>query len=504
MNLKLNNLPVYLKSGPALNLWAGYFCFASVAIYGICSIPLAVRFLNKEELGLWVLITQVVGYLIFLELGVGACSGRTLASPLASGIQEEIDKAWSTIVVLLSVMGLAMAIVGLSLQPLILEYFKIPSYLHTEAFFVLSGSILINALLVPLRGASGVLLCQERYYWSLIIQGVLPWINFFSFAIFLLLGLGMRSYVYSGLIVAISQYFWFNYLLSKGPHKIRFRPRLVSFQTIKPILGYSSSMIMWSLAPALLASVPPLVIARHVGLDQVTIYNVTSRVPTMMGTLAMRIYSSFFPRMQSLYISGNLASFLPLYRFASNLSVWSLGVFLTVAILVNPFAVDFLARPDFYGGTLVTTFFIIGIFSVGVGEHLGNLFIFAGKPKLISIILGIEIVVAYTSAVLASTRFGIIGVAASVALAPLVCRIPYYILFGPRTCGYNFFNLYGPSSYTICCFTMMASSGFLIAKQSSAVGPYVIAILLLIIGITAGILSIRATIRDFKSWKHPS
>jgi O-antigen/teichoic acid export membrane protein len=501
VNLWARKLLGYSKSGPALNLWAGYFTFASAAICGICSIPLAVRFLDKEELGLWLLISQVIGYLIFLDLGIGASCGRILAEPLSSGNQDEIDKVWSSMVLLLSIAAGTMAVLGTGISPLVLEHFKIPDYLLNQAGFVFISSVLVNASLVPLRAVSGVLLCQERYYWSLIMQGVLPWFNLASFGLFLFLGVGIRAYVYASVVVAIVQYFWFRHLLATGSHKIRLRPRLVSWNSIKPILGYSSSIILWSIAPVVMASIPSFVIARHVGLEQLTIYNITSRIPTMMGVLAMRIYSAFFPRIQSLFVAERFVEFLPLFRLASNLSIWALCIFLSVASLLNPFAVDILAGRDFYGGTTLSLIFALGILLGGVGEHLGNLFIFAGKPKLISLVLGVEVALAFAVATLICPHFGVLGVAATIAIAPLFCRLPYYAVFGPKTIGFSLVELYRPGISAICGILLMMVAWWIAIHQELKFGMFLIVVPLVLAAFGAAIYSLRAALLDYRAWR---
>lgn len=431
-----------LKSGPGLNLAAGYFSFVSAAIYGFASIPVAVHFLAKEEIGLWNLISQVVAYLLFLELGVGAAAGRMLAEPLSSGNQGQIDRSWSTILAILASQSAIILAVGWMVSPALVSFFSIPPHLADDARFLWLGMSFLHAAGFPLRAYTGVLLCQERYHWSLIINGLVPWIQLATFATLLAFGAGLRAYVAAFFLVSICQFVWLRWLVGKGPHRLRFQQRSIHWPTAKPILGYSFSMMMWALAPAIIASIPAVILGRFMGLEYVTVYIVTFRVPQMVSMLALRGFHAFFPKMQNLYVIGQRTRFAHFYRVATSLSLLMTGLGLVIAMLANRHVVEFLARSDFYAGNSVTLWFALGFITMAVSEHLGSLFIIAGKGKLVSLILGVEMIATFFLASLLCQRFGLTGVAASLALGPLLVRTPYYLFYGPRTCLFSIKDLY--------------------------------------------------------------
>lgn len=455
-----------LKSGPALNLAAGYFSFASTAIYGFASLPVAIHFLDKEQIGLWNLISQAVAYLLFLELGVGAAAARMLAEPIASRCQEKIDRAWSTILVILAIQGLVILLTGWLLRDSVIAYFKIPPQLAAEAGFLWLGMAALHAATFSSRAYTGVLMCQERFHWPLIISGVTPWIQLASFAALLALGAGLRSYVLATLVVNCCQFFWLRHLIRKGADRIRFRPSDATWQTARPILQYGFSMMLWTIAPAVLASVPALVIGRTLGLEQVTMYVVSSRVPLMVSTLAMRSFHAFFPKMQNLFVRGQRERFVLIYRSATVMSLLMIGAGLIFAMLVNREVVVFLSREDFYAGNAVTFWFAIGFVTMAMSEHMGSLFIIAGKGRLVSLVLALEILITLAGASLLCARYGLAGVAAALALAPLLVRLPYYLLRGPRTCSFSISEVYGKASWAMVSSLLFVIGAYLILNRS--------------------------------------
>src|SRR3954453_16604650 len=62
----------------ARSLASGYAAMASNIIYTLASVPLALHYLSKDEFGLWALVTQVVGYLLLLDMGITGSVSRFL------------------------------------------------------------------------------------------------------------------------------------------------------------------------------------------------------------------------------------------------------------------------------------------------------------------------------------------------------------------------------------------------------------------------------------------
>ena len=121
------------------------------------------------------------------------------------------------------------------------------------------------------------------------------------------------------------------------------------------------------------------------------------------------------------------------------------GICLLISVLANSWIVGFLARPDFYGGLLLTLLMATGLLTVAVAEHLGSLFYCAGKAKLVSLVLALEVILTFLIAAFLCGRHGLLGVATTIALMPALVRIPYYIRQAPAACSSTCWALYGPA-----------------------------------------------------------
>ena len=93
-----------LKRSRALhNLSSSYLAFVSSSSCALFSIPVAVHHLSKDEIGLWSIVQVVVGYLVWLDLGIGQATGRKIADAFAHDDRSEINRWWTLSVGILAI-----------------------------------------------------------------------------------------------------------------------------------------------------------------------------------------------------------------------------------------------------------------------------------------------------------------------------------------------------------------------------------------------------------------
>lgn len=85
---------------------ASYAQLASTVITGLVSVPLALKFLDDERLGLWNFTLQSLGYFLLLDLGVTSSAGRLMAEPIHRGDTRECNRWFSLFTIILTVQGL--------------------------------------------------------------------------------------------------------------------------------------------------------------------------------------------------------------------------------------------------------------------------------------------------------------------------------------------------------------------------------------------------------------
>src|SRR5205807_655213 len=145
---------------------ASYFQMATVVLTGLISFPLALRYLSNEQVGLWSFTVQSLGYFLLLDFGVTSSAGRLMGEPVYSGSEEECSRWFSLFMVVLTIQGLLILLPGILLVDPLLNWFSIPPHLRTEARALWLLMLALNALVFPFRVSGGILVAQNRYYWS--------------------------------------------------------------------------------------------------------------------------------------------------------------------------------------------------------------------------------------------------------------------------------------------------------------------------------------------------
>ena len=64
--------------------FASYVQMASIALTGLMSVSLALKFLDTERMGLWSFVVQSLGYFLLLDFGITGSVGRLMGEPLHS------------------------------------------------------------------------------------------------------------------------------------------------------------------------------------------------------------------------------------------------------------------------------------------------------------------------------------------------------------------------------------------------------------------------------------
>jgi O-antigen/teichoic acid export membrane protein len=104
-------------------------------LVGILTISFLTRQFGADKYGVWVLIGLVAGYLVVLDFGLIAATGRRLAARLAVGDRHAVSRIVATH--LASSLALSIFIAGAALAVAVLfpRIFLVPSNLQRDAFF---------------------------------------------------------------------------------------------------------------------------------------------------------------------------------------------------------------------------------------------------------------------------------------------------------------------------------------------------------------------------------
>jgi O-antigen/teichoic acid export membrane protein len=178
--------------------------------------------------------------------------------------------------------------------------------------------------------------------------------------------------------------------------------------------------------------------------------------------LGKRNYQSFYPALQKMFIQGDREKFIAKYADVGLLTVASgLGIS-GIILCMNRTAVELLAKPEFYAGPVATAWFAVATITMPVCGLLHTPLLVAGKMGKSVIVAFARAIIAVGLCILAFLQYGIAGLAAVMALLPLVMGA-YAYLRGAKEVGCKPTELAGSIALsTFVAITLVMSGGILI------------------------------------------
>lgn len=433
------------ESRAARNAAASYLAFLSASVCGLISIPIAVSYLNKTQMGLWSIVYTLVSYLLWLDLGIGNATGRKIAAAIAAEDEVEVNRWWTLSIGMLALLGLLMLATALALSPFLTALLNIPTEYTGDALWLFLGMAAISAAGMPFRAYPGLLIAQERFHWVPLVQAMMPWLQLGTFWFLLHAGFGVRSYFPA---LAFSQASgWVIYLWKVHKHGLHVRVDFGGWtkRRFHELFSYSSSLAVTGIVESVLQSLPALLLARLGGLPLVPVYNVSNRGAGMIHSVAQRTTYAFFPNLQKLFVGGEHQLFGDKFQKVNQLGVW-VGLMGAGGLLAgNRPLVCWLSKADFYAGTWTNVWFACWVMTFPFVNGISDLFQLSGRMGRTALFALLELPL---GALLCwcGYHFGNLpGLAAAFAFLPLLIRGPYALYAGPRYCNFPSWTLCGNS-----------------------------------------------------------
>lgn len=453
------------QSKAARNAAASYFAFFSTAASGLLMIPVAVQFLRKEEIGLWAVVNAAISYLVWMDLGVGAATGRKIADAISAGDQTEINRWWTATRAVLGIQGLVIILLGIACIPLFNVAFNLTGGLKNQASTLLLGSVIIAGICVPMRGVPGLLTAQERFHWVPLGQGITPWLNLAVFYVMLRTGWGLNSYIWSTGITQLISMAYYTILVRVGPLPPHWDSQGLSKTRLKSLFGFSLNLSVVGLTDAILNTLPAMILARMGGLASVPLYVFTSKAPILIAAMVRRTSQAFYPRLQSLHVSGKSDEFLKKHQQVGKLTI-SVGLLASFFILLfNRSIVEWLAGADFYAGDSVNVWLAMVALVMPVSVLFQSLLQISGSMGKSGVVAALNLITCVLVLSAAYHFFDLPGLAAAFSFQTVLYGTYGYVR-GSRNCGFspNFLS-YKIFFHLVVAIILVATAGFISASQ---------------------------------------
>ncbi|NOU59990.1 oligosaccharide flippase family protein [Marinifilum caeruleilacunae] len=286
-----------LKVGAILS----YVVIGLSNIVGLLYTPYMLRMMGQSEYGLYSLVASVVAYLTILDLGFGNTIIRYTAKFRSEGKIEEQYSMFGMFVVLYSLIGLVVLILGMGL------YFNIDTLYgdtltpeELEKVHILVLLMVFNLVFTfPVSIFGSIVTAYEKFVFQKVVQIARIILN--PLIMIILLEMGYRAI---GMVVLITIFNVATQLINlwycRNKIKIKIRFKKFDWSFFKELAGYSFFIFLNAIIDRLYWSSGQLVLGANVGTAAVAMFAVAIQLEQMYMGFSTAISGVFLPKVTAM------------------------------------------------------------------------------------------------------------------------------------------------------------------------------------------------------------
>src|SRR5437868_5978131 len=373
--------------------------------------PFLVRMLGAERYGVLALVSLLVGYFLFTDLGMGAASTRFGAEALGQkDRRKEVAVVWTSLLVasMPALLGAA-TLVG-SGRLAVVHLLKLSPAVQGEAIAALRWA----AAVFFLRTLSGILNTPQLAHLRL---GTYTLINSGSLVaqtllvpVAVKLGWGVPGAV--KLMAAVN-------VVALGLHilvDLRILPELrkpvVDVALLRPMVLYGLGVIANAVAELLFAHFDKLTVTRYVSVKDFAYYSIAAAVAGLIVPIPMALFQALLPAFSRMQAAGDSIGLeLLLQRATKAVLLFAMPLLVAVLIGTHPFLTAW-AGSEFALRASRTTYILAAGQVVAIFGYAPGAILYAkARTGALARLRGIELPLFLTAVVLVTQRFGALGAA---------------------------------------------------------------------------------------------
>ncbi len=310
------------------NTAMGYALVASNIAFTVISVPLALRYLDKAEFGLWALAQQIAGYLMLIELGLPTAVSRLLADHKDRVNGGEYGSLLRTGAMVFVLQGVLLAVLGAAIALAAPAAFKIPSELAGSFCTVLLILAAFQGVSVALRAVSAPLWAFHRLDVAYGIGIITLAGNLASLWAGFELGWGIYSFAVAGIpSMIVCTLLGFVVCLRSGFYPGRGGWGAPSWQVFKQMFHFGKDVTLLSLGSQLVNASQVMILSRVAGLEAAATFAIGTKFFALGSQLTGRLIEVSAPTLTEMFVQKDSARLQRRFRdiFDTSLCLATIG-----------------------------------------------------------------------------------------------------------------------------------------------------------------------------------
>ena len=262
-------------------------------LYTFASVPLALHYLNKEEFGLWALVTQLAGYLMLLEFGMTGSVARSLSDHKDHVEDGKYGSILRTGARVFAVQGGLVVLLGLAMGWAAPTLLGLPSRLHHSFTVLMAAQALLSGARLAVGSLASPLWCHQRLdlsnlagSLSLVATFAVLWLGFHLGWNLYSLPISTAAGFLVGLIVNVCACRSLGFYPPRE-HRGRFDPRI-----FRELLHFGGGLFLINLGAQLASASQLVIISRLLGVESAAIWAIATKIFNLAQQFVARILDS--------------------------------------------------------------------------------------------------------------------------------------------------------------------------------------------------------------------
>jgi O-antigen/teichoic acid export membrane protein len=411
-------------------------------LFTVLSVPLVLRYLTKEEFGVWALVVQFTGYLLLLDMGVSASVSRLLADHKDRKESPEYSQVFYSSFMISAAQALGLLALGGVVAWIAPALANVPDYLRPTFSLLLLLQAVFTAISLAFRALASPLWSHQRLDVSNLGNGLGLLMNFLGLWLGLKMGWGLYGMVWGtalGVIPGLIIPFWVC-------RKSGYYPRWEGWHKLKDadfggLFRFSRDIFMLQLGSQMASATQIIVVSRFMSVESAATWAIATKVFTLGQQLCNRVMDASAGGLTEMYVRSERQRLVARFGQLVEITAWFSSVLGVLIVFFNSLFVF-----HWTGGSIVwpsqeNIWLALLLFSTSVARsHLGM----GGITKEMATLRWVQIVEALGMLVLAifSVRFfGFSGVLAGSFFASAGVTLVASQYLNSRMLGISFFRM---------------------------------------------------------------
>lgn len=396
--------------------------------------PFLITTLGNENYGLWLLILSMLGWFNIINLGFPSAVQRHITWALESKVDENINRIFSTSILLFSTLG-GVAIIGLfslAANPLSFGMRDANAEVFTLSLSLLCIKVFWDFVMCSFNGFFS---CLLRYD----IDANISSLNAIVKAIlvyFLLLDLNIYGAVIATLVADLLSNILKIIFVKRLVPSLSFSIKNASFKEFKDLFHFSKHVIATGVAKTINNKVDPILVTKLFELSLVPIFGIANRLAALVEGFTMSVSGVFLPMFNKM--AANNQNMERTFLKVTTINIMVYSTLYSILFAFSDVFVQLWVGKEFLQSIPILNVLIFSCLCRAVFQSIRDLLFAQANHKYLSFVSMFGAIFNVVLSIILAKQFGLIGIAISTSISFLLSDVLLSLLVVKK---YNDFNI---------------------------------------------------------------